>query len=80
MRLQEFINEESPILSGLQRCKDLPEEAQRIACRIQVYRKYIIKLKKDEANDPTDAVDKDLTSRIYSMEAKIKKLKLFVEK
>ncbi len=76
MRLREFVNEESPILSGLARCKDLPEEVQRLACRVQIYRKYIIKLKKDEANDPTDAVDKDLTDRIYAMEAKIKNIKL----
>ena len=78
MRLREFVSEESPILSGLARCKDLPEEVQRIGCRIQVYRKYIIKLKKDKSNDQSDVITKDLTDRIYSMEAKIKKLKLKV--
>ncbi len=75
MRLRSFVNEESPILDQMVKCKKLPEEVQRIDCRMNIYRKYIIKLKKDMANDQSEAVTKDLRERIYNIEAKIKKMK-----
>ena len=75
MRLSVFINEKGGILDDLAVCSDARDDIAELNCRINVYRKYIIKLKNDLSNSPTDAAKEEIKDKIYSIEAKIKKMK-----